>query len=248
MTNKLIFKMVYCALFIALTYAATFININLGVVGMLHLGVFVAILASLLFGGVVGGIAGSVGMGLYDITRGYPITTYLRTFIVKFIVCFVIGLIFDLLMKKDKKYRFIELVLAIVFATIGIASLLLYILKPDFITQQNIKTILLLIAAILSLVFSILFVVLFMIYHRFDQRENNVIIAASIGIIVNIILEFILRAILMSLLDEKYTFNQAISLSAIKLPASVINGFLTLVLVVGLYYPIYKATKPLIKR
>lgn len=60
----------------------------------------ICILASLLIGGIYGGIAGSLGMGLFDLTHGYLGAGLLRTFILKFLMGFVAGLVFKLILKK----------------------------------------------------------------------------------------------------------------------------------------------------
>src|SRR5574344_258773 len=93
----------------------------------IHLGNFVCIMASLLCGGLVGGITGSLGMGLNDIASGYAWTTTLRTFILKFIMGLVIGLIFTYIFKKKKKQTIPLFILSGVFALVFVITLVVFI-------------------------------------------------------------------------------------------------------------------------
>ena len=65
-SKKVLYNMVIIALFTALTFVGTYVQIPLGT-SKVHLGNFVCILAGLLCGGLVGGISGSLGMGLNDL-------------------------------------------------------------------------------------------------------------------------------------------------------------------------------------
>ena len=66
--------LVICALFIALTYVATWlINIRLplaGSGGLIHLGNVPLFVGAMLFGRKIGAAAGAFGMGLFDLMSG----------------------------------------------------------------------------------------------------------------------------------------------------------------------------------
>ena len=68
-------EMVMCAIFIALTYVATWlINIRLPFVGsggLIHLGNVPLFVGAMLFGRKTGAIAGAFGMGLFDLFSGW---------------------------------------------------------------------------------------------------------------------------------------------------------------------------------
>ena len=68
--------LVICALFIALTYVATWlINIRLplaGSGGLIHLGNVPLFVGAMLFGRKIGAAAGAFGMGLFDLMSGWP--------------------------------------------------------------------------------------------------------------------------------------------------------------------------------
>lgn len=67
--------LVICALFIALTYVATWlINIRLPLVGsggLIHLGNVPLFVGAMLFGRKIGAAAGAFGMGLFDLMSGW---------------------------------------------------------------------------------------------------------------------------------------------------------------------------------
>ncbi|HXK96591.1 MAG TPA: ECF transporter S component, partial [Limnochordia bacterium] len=84
---------VLIGLFAAICYVSLYLRIPIpSPVGrpFLHMGNMFVILAALLFNGFIGGAAGSLGMGLYDIVNGYG-SSALRTFVLKFGIGVVVG-------------------------------------------------------------------------------------------------------------------------------------------------------------
>lgn len=81
----------------ALCYLAfTFLQIKIPVGSeftSFHLGNTFCVLAALLFGGVPGGIAGAIGMGIGDLLDPVYITSAPKTFLLKFFIGFITGLI-----------------------------------------------------------------------------------------------------------------------------------------------------------
>lgn len=230
--------MVYTALFTALIFVATFVNINFSTIGgMIHLGNFIAILVSLLFGGFIGGISAALGMGLFDVFGGYPYTTIIRTLIVKFCFCFIIGTLFRIILKKEKKHKGLPFILTCLFFVVGNVSLYCYIFKPIEIKEP----ILFLLSAILMYIFMIFYIVLIFLWKKISKRTKGVVIASSIGILVNIILEFILRVALLVLFGG--VFETAVLESTSKMPSTIFNGFITLIMIFITYMPVYMATK-----
>ncbi len=112
------YDLVICALFIALTYVATWlINIRLpfmGNGGLIHLGNVPLFVAGMLFGKKTGSIAGAFGMGLFDLMSGW--TTWAPfTFVIVGAMGFVIGLIEE---KKPFKVAMGNDILAVIAAII----------------------------------------------------------------------------------------------------------------------------------
>lgn len=102
-------KLVYMSLFIALCYIGTMfhITINLGIgKTMIHLGNVFALLGGLVLGGVPGGIAASVGMGLFDLTNGW-VPYAPSTFILKFFIALITAFAFKKLKSLNLNYRVI---------------------------------------------------------------------------------------------------------------------------------------------
>ena len=70
MKNTKLHDLVITAAFIALTYVFTFINVRLPIAangGLVHLGNIPLFIGAIIFGKRVGGLAGGVGMGLFDL-------------------------------------------------------------------------------------------------------------------------------------------------------------------------------------
>src|SRR5690554_3427679 len=93
--------LVLIGLFSAICYIALYVRIPIpSPVGkpFLHMGNMFVILAALLFNGFIGGISGSIGMGLFDALNGYGASVP-KTLILKFGIGIIAGRIFT----KHKK-------------------------------------------------------------------------------------------------------------------------------------------------
>ncbi len=100
-SHQRLLDVTFISLFAALCYIA--LTVFFFPVGpmFVHFGNLIVVLASLLIGGWQGGLAGSIGMGLYDILNGHADSSP-KTFILKFLIGFTVGLVFTLLSKKLK--------------------------------------------------------------------------------------------------------------------------------------------------
>lgn len=112
------YDLVICALFIALTYVATWlINIRLplmGSGGLIHLGNVPLFMAAMLFGKKTGALAGGIGMGLFDLMSGWTAWAPFTVVIVGS-MGFVVGLMAE---KKPFKTPMVNNVISIVMALI----------------------------------------------------------------------------------------------------------------------------------
>ena len=110
------YTLVVDALFIALTYVATWlINIRLpfmGEGGLIHLGNVPLFIAAMLFGKKTGAIAGAFGMGLFDLMSGWTAWAPF-TFVIVGAMGFVIGLICE---KKPFEKMILNDILAVIAA------------------------------------------------------------------------------------------------------------------------------------
>lgn len=96
-------------LFIALCYIGTMFNITINVGAaktMIHFGNVFCLLGALVLGGVNGGIAASIGMGLFDLTNGW-IPYAPSTFILKFLIALIAGTTFNRLKIKNQSLKVI---------------------------------------------------------------------------------------------------------------------------------------------
>ncbi len=65
----------------------------------IHFGNLLVVLAALLIGGWQGGLAGSIGMGLYDLLNGHADSSP-KTFLLKFLIGLTVGLVYTWLKRK----------------------------------------------------------------------------------------------------------------------------------------------------
>ena len=114
-TRNKTYELVITALFIALTYVATWlINIRLPLIGsggLIHLGNVPLFIAAILFGKRTGMIAGGIGMGLFDLLSGWTLWAPF-TLVTVGIMGLVVGMV------TEKKKSFPRYILAMVLACI----------------------------------------------------------------------------------------------------------------------------------
>lgn len=254
--NNLLNKVVIIAMFSALACAGTFIQIRMPAGDFVHLGNFVMIIAALLLGGLAGGISGALGMGIYDIIfyTSKP-STILRTFILKFLIGFAVGTLFRLIIKKDINSKKILYGLSVLFITIGIVFTVLFALGDKssfgfenglsstysniFGTKNSFKVSLY--VPIFSYLFGIGSIIAAILAHKLSKRSMAALVAVSIAIFINIIGEFVLRWFLEGIMVSD--FNTSLIVATSKIPGSLITGFISVILSVLIYEPIYRAVK-----
>ncbi len=240
LTNKnKIYEIVLFSALTALCYIATFIMIPLPTGGKIHLGNLVCILASLLVGGIKGGLVGSIGMGLNDLHfyLDSP-STIIRTIVLKFIMGFVCGTLFNLFKKKQVnslKCSVVLFILGTLFLGLGIYSLVVYLNNGVYFSDTLIEFNVL--VPIGLFIFAFIFYLFGFLFIRKINVFNYLLVAVSISTIINILGEFIFRAVLYICID-RMGFLPSITLSISKIPASILTGVLTSVLVVIIYPPL----------
>lgn len=241
-SKKVLYNMVIIALFTALTFVGTYVQIPLGT-SKVHLGNFVCILAGLLCGGLVGGISGSLGMGLNDLLSGYGPDTYIRSFIVKFLLGFIAGALFRYLIKKEKKITYRFYFISGAFLITFITLLVLYLTKGEVI-QMDAKrkfTISILLLSLLA-VMSAFFFVIQLFVKKINLVQRYVLYVASIASIANITLEFLIK-IPFKVWMASLTWEGATIYAVSSLPSSLITCIVTTLFVTFIYIPLYTATQ-----
>ena len=241
-SKKVLYNMVIIALFTALTFVGTYVQIPLGT-SKVHLGNFVCILAGLLCGGLVGGISGSLVMGLNDLLSGYGPDTYIRSFIVKFLLGFIAGALFRYLIKKEKKITYRFYFISGAFLITFITLLVLYLTKGEVI-QMDAKrkfTISILLLSLLA-VMSVFFFVIQLFFKKINLVQRYVLYVASMASIANITLEFLIK-IPFKVWMASLTWEGATIYAVSSLPSSLITCIVTTLFVTFIYIPLYTATQ-----
>ena len=241
-SKKVLYNMVIIALFTALTFVGTYVQIPLGT-SKVHLGNFVCILAGLLCGGLVGGISGSLGMGLNDLLSGYGPDTYIRSFIVKFLLGFIAGALFRYLIKKEKKITYRFYFISGAFLITFITLLVLYLTKGEVIQMDEKRkfTISILLLSLLA-VMSVFFFVIQLFVKKINLVQRYVLYVASIASIANITLEFLIK-IPFKVWMASLTWEGATIYAVSSVPSSLITCIVTTLFVTFIYIPLYTATQ-----
>lgn len=257
MKQKVLNKIIIVAMFSALCCACTFVQIRMPAGDFVHLGNFVMIMAALLLGGVEGGLVGFLGMGLYDLIfyTSKP-STILRTFILKFIIGFLVGYLFRLVLKKKTNTKvlfgvlsglfFVVFVLSLIFFVKGDASNLSFSNGLNSVYSATIfgsvkKISISLYIPIFSAIFAIGLLVAMIFSFKLKKRQSAALFAVTIAIFVNIVGEFFLRWFLEGIMVSDFKTSLAVATS--KIPGSLITGFISVVLSILIYEPIYRALK-----
>lgn len=123
--NKKLLRMISVGLMAALVFVGNYMQIkipvSIGDVTRVHLGNSMCLLAGLLFGPGVGGLASGIGAALYDLFDPMYIISAPYTFCSKFAMGFVAGLLNRRLAGEERNYRTFGVV------TAGIVGQLVYI-------------------------------------------------------------------------------------------------------------------------
>ena len=132
--NKKVFKLCLTTLMIALCYIGfAFIRFTiptpLGYTSF-HLGNVFCLLASLLLGGTIGGVAGAIGMGIGDMLDPLYIAIAPKTIILKMIMGLVCGLFAHKLLKIDE-YEGKRQIIRVALSSLS-GALINVILEPTF--------------------------------------------------------------------------------------------------------------------
>ena len=251
--KKALIKIILTALFSALCFIGVLIRIPLPTGAFVHLGNMICILAALLLGGVYGGIAGSLGMGLFDLTHGYLGAGLLRTFILKFLMGLVAGLVFKLILKKKLNVKKLTIIFVIILGLAFIAAITLSIISYNngfVITytkdgEEVTKTVI--VKWIIPLfigVMLVLGIVDLILEKKLGKVSGAALIAATCGVAINTLGEIYLKALLYYWINTAYaSFNDAYLYAIAELPATIITSVLTVSIIGFIYWPIHRATK-----
>ena len=171
---------VMIALFAAICYASLVLFfIPVGPM-FVHFGNLLVVTAALLLGGWQGGLAGSVGMGLFDLFNGH-IDAAPKTFVLKFLIGLTVGMVFRALAKREKFPQKAFIAAAAGAFSIASGIYMYYLLRWGNLSLK---------ALMLIPSFMVLFLLLlgFVLVGRKCRLSTSYgVIAAACGLLVNII-------------------------------------------------------------
>lgn len=236
-TRKTVLNVTFIALFAALCYillAVLFIPFA----GMyIHFGNLVVVLAALLIGGWQGGLAGSVGMGLFDLLNGYAASSP-KTFLLKFLIGLTAGVVYTLIQKREK-FPALPLILASIVCAGICGGLLTHTLEQNHGFAGK--------SAILLPIFAFIGVLCFVfasLENRFPQKTAAAIIGATAGMLVNLVGEtawlFVTRLL------EGATVQAAVASAIIAQPSTLINAGVAVIGGVALFTALEKPVRKII--
>lgn len=250
--KQIILRICLVGIFSALSFVGTTIKIPIPApLGepMIHLGNLVVVIASLLFGGLTGGLSGSIGMGLYDIYHGYDIWSITRTIVLKFVIGIIIGVLYQCLNKKEtKKPIYLLYILGTIFLTFGISFMLVAILNNGVLEIGEVKPVGI---SPLLYIFSLIIGLFLLFVGIFSKKLSNKLqiasIATSVAMVGNIMGEFIYKVLKQATLYGS-ALSHSIYVGIASLPATIINAVITLVVVLFVFVPIEEAVNKNIKK
>ncbi|MGL5676082.1 MAG: ECF transporter S component [Cellulosilyticaceae bacterium] len=239
---------VLIGLFSAICYVTLFFKIPIPApVGkpFLHMGNMFVILAALLFSGTIGGLSGSIGMGLFDFMNGY-VDSVPKTLLLKFGIGFITGIVASKGHKENAKspLKWIALSSAVLILA-GISLFFVAMTYGNEIKIEGIEKAFVVIPVlyIFSLILGIALAVTCFFIKKIDIKLQYAIIGAVAGIAFNLVGEFLFGSIKLILLGSGVI--PALISAAISLPATLINGTFSIVVAIILYVPLSKLLKKL---
>ena len=216
----------------------------------IHMGNMFVILAALLFNGVIGGAAGSIGMGLYDVLNGYASSSP-KTFVLKFGIGFFTGLVSDKGKKKEAKSPILAMAIVSAFFIIVGGVLLAasltygYEFTIPYLTAaaehiEKIKDSVTIIPVlyIFALIIGIGLAVTCIFAKKVSIKMQYAILGAVCGILFNLFGEFIYAFVTLILLGSGVV--PALMSALISLPSTILNGTISIVIAIVLYVPLSK--------
>ena len=252
MLNKKLYLAIMTSLFVAMSFAGVYIRIPLPV-GMIHLGNFICIIGSFILGGPLGGLAGSIGMMMADISLGYGVASAIRTLILKFFMGLFSGLAFKKLINKGDKYKKINYYLFSFLLIAFIITLVISILSYQNVfvisyikgEKEVVKTLvfhwIIPLMVGVTLVFSLVNIIF---NKKLDKISSIALLSASIGIAFNIFGEVFIKTLIYYWLNASYQSIEASFMYSVSgLPSTLITSVITTILVPLIVYPIFKALR-----
>ncbi len=238
-TNKLhekVLNITFIALFAAISYISLMLFFFPVGPMYVHFGNLVVVVAALLVGGWQGGLAGSIGMGLYDIFNGHADSSP-KTFLLKFLIGLTVGMVYNFF-KNRKKYPTFALFISGI-ASLIIALALLFTNTEKFNGSIAILCPIFIIIGILCIIFAAL-------KTKFSQKTASAIVGAACGMMVNIVGETLWKTVQFFLAGSSFT--AAFSGAVLAQGSTLINAGVAIVGGVALFLSLEKPFNKILKK
>lgn len=246
-SRKYIQNIVIVGVFAAMCYVVLFFKIPIPAPvggGFLHFGNTFVILAALLFTGVQGGLAGSIGMGLNDLTTGYAAYAP-KTIVLKFGIGLTTGLVFSCYKKKPQRKSPLKtmLILAAALLASGCAVLYFSMTSGGSIHFDGLDKPLKLtpILYLFLFLFSLILFVTSALSRKMPVELQYALLAGAAGVAFNLAGEFVTYVFTSLIAGSPLAVS--LLLAAVSLPATVINGVFSIIGAVILYVPLKEALR-----
>ena len=238
-SHKKILDITFISLFAALCYIALTVFFFPFANMYIHFGNLIVVLAALLIGGWQGGLAGSIGMGLYDLLNGHADSSP-KTFLLKFLIGFTVGIVYNLF-KNRKKYPDKALFISGICSLIISAGLIIYSFSAngEFGGKSAVLSPLFITVGIICILFAAL-------KTRFSQKTASAIVGAACGMTVNIIGEILWRTVEFFIAGS--SFKAAFSGEVLAQGSTLINAGIAIVGGVALFKALEKPFDKILKK
>ncbi len=230
-THQKLLDITFIALFAALCYIALTVLFIPFANMYIHFGNLIVVLAALLVGGWQGGLAGSIGMGFYDIFNGHADSSP-KTFILKLLIGLATGLVYSFL-KSRKKYPAVPLYIAGVLSLMASAGILTHTLTQNHAyTGKGVWLFpLFAIIGIISILFGLL-------KNKLSQKTASAVVGASCGMLVNLVGETAWKLVTYMLAGSG--FKAALTTAVLGQASTLINAGIAIVGGVALFCALEK--------
>lgn len=237
-THQKILDITFIALFAALCYIALTVFFFPFAHMYIHFGNLIVVVAALLVGGWQGGLAGSVGMGLYDILNGHADSSP-KTFLLKFLIGLTVGVVYNLF-KNRKKYPWVALVVSgVVSLLIAVVLLIPFGGEDGYTDKKAVLSPLFIVVGLLSFCFALL-------KNRFSQKTASAIVGASCGMLVNLVGETLWKIVEYTIAGSSVA--AATTTSLLSQGSTLINAGIAIIGGVALFKVLEKPFNKIMKR
>lgn len=222
--------LVMIGLFAAIAYVAVWVlHIPVGPM-FVHLGNLTVVTAALLLGGWQGGLAGAVGMGLFDLLNGYADSAP-KTILLKFMIGLITGLIYAAIRRREK-FPLIPLLACGIAALVTTGCITTYVLTGNGFTFSTVLIVILCaLIGLLCLLFAFL-------GSRMSQKAAAAVVGATCGMVFNLLGETAEKFV--RYLLEGAAFGTAVTMAVTDQASTMINVFISVIGGVALFLPLEK--------